>query len=90
LNYRNLLEHSSSTTVVLLLLSLFRIEAKVGSLLLEFFYCVPNWRNIPLNMEKKGWKQRWKAMGIAGFLFFLIKGIIWLFVLGAGAFKACS
>jgi hypothetical protein len=51
---------------------------------------MPNRRNIPLNMEKKGWKQRWKAMGIAGFLFFLIKGIIWLFVLGAGAFKACS
>lgn len=44
--------------------------------------------NQVLNMEKKGWKEKLRAMGIAGFLFFLIKGILWL-VIGAGAFKTC-
>jgi hypothetical protein len=39
-------------------------------------------------MEKKGWKEKLRAMGIVGFLFFLIKGILWL-VIGAGAFKTC-
>jgi len=37
-------------------------------------------------MEKKekecpySWKQRFKMMGWAGFLFFLIKGLMWLVV----------
>lgn len=30
-----------------------------------------------------------KRFGVAGFLFFLIKGLVWL-ALGFGAFKGCS
>jgi len=66
------------------------LYAKVEPVSDDFFLNTPNRLNIPLKMEKKGWKQKLQAMGIAGFLFFLIKGIIWLFVLGAGAFKACT
>ena len=40
-------------------------------------------------MEKKGWKEKMRALGVAGFLFFLIKGLLWLAV-GAGAIKACQ
>jgi hypothetical protein len=35
------------------------------------------------------WKQRLKKIGLAGFLFFLLKGIAWLFVFyfaGKGCF----
>jgi len=27
-----------------------------------------------------GWKERWKKIGMIGFLLFLLKGIIWLVV----------
>jgi hypothetical protein len=30
-------------------------------------------------------KQRMKNLGIAGFMFFLIKGLIWLFIFFGGA-----
>lgn len=40
-------------------------------------------------MENKGWKQRLMTFGVAGFMFFLIKGILWL-VLGASVVKACQ
>jgi hypothetical protein len=40
-------------------------------------------------MEKKGWKDKAMALSVAGFLFFLIKGILWL-VLGASVIKACQ
>ncbi len=39
-------------------------------------------------MEKKGWKEKMMQLGIAGFLFFFIKGILWL-VFGAALLKAC-
>jgi len=41
----------------------------------------------PLNMEKKNWKDWLRKIGVAGFLFFLIKGLIWLAVF-FGLFKA--
>ncbi|WP_255478635.1 hypothetical protein [Rufibacter sp. XAAS-G3-1] len=34
---------------------------------------------------KYNWKKGLKKIGIAGFLFFLIKGLIWIFVLYGGA-----
>jgi len=42
-----------------------------------------------LNMEKKSWKQKLARLGVAGFLFFLVKGLLWL-AIGAGAIKACQ
>jgi hypothetical protein len=30
------------------------------------------------NIEKRSWKNWLKKFGIAGFLFFLIKGLVWL------------
>ncbi len=44
------------------------------------------------DQAKKGSKlKRWfKRIGLAGFLFFLIKGIVWLFIFyGAGSLIAC-
>ncbi len=38
-------------------------------------------------MEKKDWKTWISRLGVAGFLFFLIKGLIWLAVFW-GAWKA--
>lgn len=32
------------------------------------------------NMEKKNWKTWFRRLGVAGFLFFLIKGLLWLAV----------
>ena len=40
-------------------------------------------------MEKKGWKEKIMAFGVAGFLFFLVKGILWL-VFGATLLKTCQ
>ncbi len=31
------------------------------------------------------WKKRLKALGFAGFMFFLIKGLIWLAIMFGGA-----
>ncbi len=36
-----------------------------------------------------GWKGKLKAMGIAGFLFFLGKGLVWLYVFYAAG-KGCA
>jgi hypothetical protein len=30
-------------------------------------------------MKKLNFSDRWKQIGIAGFLFFLIKGLLWLY-----------
>jgi hypothetical protein len=40
-------------------------------------------------MEHKYWKSWIRRFGIGGFLFFLIKGLVWLGIF-LGAFKACS
>lgn len=40
-------------------------------------------------MEQKGWKTWLRRFGIGGFLFFLIKGLVWLAVI-FGGFKACT
>ncbi len=40
-------------------------------------------------MEKKNWKIWFRQFGVAGFLFFLIKGLVWLAVF-FGLFKACG
>lgn len=37
-------------------------------------------------MEKKNWKDWLRKIGVAGFLFFLIKGLIWLAIF-FGLFK---
>ncbi len=43
-----------------------------------------------LNMEKKNWKMWFRRLGVAGFMFFLIKGLLWLAVF-FGLFKVgCS
>ncbi len=40
---------------------------------------------------QKGFKQWLKRLGWAGFLFFLIKGLVWLFVFYGGArFLGCG
>ena len=36
-------------------------------------------------MDKSKLKSYLKKMGLAGFLFFLIKGLIWLFIIFGGA-----
>jgi len=36
-------------------------------------------------MEKKKLKLYFKRLGLAGFMFFLIKGLIWLFIIFGGA-----
>ena len=38
-------------------------------------------------MEKKNWKDGLRRLGVAGFLFFLIKGLIWLAIF-LGLFKS--
>lgn len=38
-------------------------------------------------MEKKNWNSWLRKIGVAGFLFFLIKGLIWLAIF-FGLFKA--
>ncbi|HMX39392.1 MAG TPA: hypothetical protein PK971_09915 [Saprospiraceae bacterium] len=38
-------------------------------------------------MEKTGWKNWLRKIGIAGFLFFFIKGLVWLAIF-FGLFKA--
>jgi hypothetical protein len=40
-------------------------------------------------MEQKDWKTWLRRIGIWGFLFFFIKGLLWL-ALFMGAFKACA
>ena len=37
------------------------------------------------NGRKANWKKRLKQLGFIGFMFFLIKGLIWLAVLFFGA-----
>lgn len=39
--------------------------------------------------EKKNWKGWFRQLGVAGFLFFLVKGLVWLAVF-FGLFKACG
>jgi hypothetical protein len=44
----------------------------------------------PQEPEKKEKARRWlKRLGIAGFVFFLAKGILWLIV-GGALFKYCT
>ena len=38
-------------------------------------------------MEKRNWKNWGRNLGVAGFLFFLIKGLVWLAVI-FGAWEA--
>ena len=41
------------------------------------------------NRKKNGLKKWFKRLGLAGFLFFLIKGLVWLAILlGAGSLLA--
>ena len=40
-------------------------------------------------MKQKGWKVWIRRLGIGGFLFFLIKGLVWIAIF-LGAFKACG
>ena len=40
-------------------------------------------------MEKTNRKNWFRQLGVAGFLFFLIKGLVWLAVF-FGLFKACG
>jgi hypothetical protein len=40
-------------------------------------------------MEKSNWKTWFRRLGVAGFLFFLAKGLVWIAVF-AGAFKMCD
>jgi len=47
-------------------------------------------KSAPENIEnKKGMKAWLKRIGIAGFLFFFIKGLVWLAIF-FGLFKACN
>lgn len=39
---------------------------------------LPNRENTTPNMEKKDWKARMRQLGLAGILFFTVKGIITL------------
>jgi len=32
-------------------------------------------------MEKKQWKTWFRRLGVAGFMFFLVKGLLWLAVI---------
>lgn len=41
-----------------------------------------------LNMDNMNWKTRLRQLGVAGFLFFLGKGLVWLAVF-FGLFKMC-
>jgi hypothetical protein len=50
----------------------------------------PNPSKPPLNMEKKDRKTWFRRLGIIGFTFFLVKGLLWL-ALFCGLFKVgCS
>ncbi|MCE7922348.1 MAG: hypothetical protein DYG98_04775 [Haliscomenobacteraceae bacterium CHB4] len=49
----------------------------------------PNAENLLLNMEKKDWKAGFRRLGFAGFLFFFVKGLVWLAVF-FGLFKTCT
>ncbi len=40
-------------------------------------------------MERKDWKTWLGRFGVAGFMFFLAKGLVWIAVF-MGAFKACT
>lgn len=40
-------------------------------------------------MEHQGWKRWLRKIGIGGFLFFFVKGLVWIAVF-MGAFKACD
>lgn len=53
--------------------------------------------NTPVDTEreikKTGWKAWLKRLGVAGFLFFLIKGLVWLTVFlfaGSKVFEGCN
>jgi hypothetical protein len=48
---------------------------------------LPNEPNQYLNMENKDWKGWMRRLGVAGFLFFLIKGLVWLAIFW-GAWEA--
>jgi len=50
-------------------------------------FTLPKPSKLHLNMEKKNWKDGLRRLGVAGFLFFLIKGLIWLAVF-LGLFKS--
>gem|GEM_PF-1337099 len=43
-----------------------------------------------LNMEKNDWKAWLQRAGAAGFMFFLLKGLLWLAVLGGTWKAACN
>ncbi len=40
-------------------------------------------------MEKRDWKAWFKRLGVAGFLFFFAKGLVWLAIF-FGLFKTCG
>jgi hypothetical protein len=41
-------------------------------------------------MEKNDWKAWLQRAGVAGFMFFLLKGLLWLAVLGGTWKAACN
>jgi hypothetical protein len=47
-------------------------------------------QNQMLNMEKKDWKTWLRRIGTAGFLFFLLKGLLWLAILGGLLKGGCN
>ncbi|MCC7246862.1 MAG: hypothetical protein IT269_14345 [Saprospiraceae bacterium] len=49
----------------------------------------PNPNNHDPNREKRNAKAWIKRLGVAGFLFFLAKGLVWVAIF-AGAAKACQ
>ncbi|MCW5923278.1 MAG: hypothetical protein KIS77_13110 [Saprospiraceae bacterium] len=55
----------------------------------SFRNTLPNPENPLLNMEKKDWKTWLRRLGVGGFLFFFIKGLVWLAIF-FGVFKTCA
>lgn len=49
----------------------------------------PHSENIPQEASGNKWVKYLKNLGIAGFLFFLIKGLVWIAVFSFGV-KGCS
>jgi hypothetical protein len=41
-------------------------------------------------MEKKDWKTWFRRLGLAGFMFFLVKGLVWLAVFWGMAKVGCN
>lgn len=67
-----------------------RMPTKVKSEANERTFAALNWKKLYLNMEKTDWKTMLKRFGVAGFLFFLVKGLVWLAVFFGAGKLLCS